>query len=212
MKLLEKFVLIIYSFFMLIISAVICLLIFKVIDMDTIKMWKDFLTQNQSATIIALGTSVICFLLSIRCLFFRKRKEIRKSDATDILLENDSGKLLISKSAIDNAVKNIISDVMEKEPETKVVVDIDPASNLSIYISIMIENEIKVKDLSVGLQLKIKEKIKEDFDLEVKQVNIKIDSLPQKNNSKNNKENKQEKLAISNEEKDMIEVKKSTVD
>ena len=175
-------------------------------------MWIDFLTQNQSATIIALGTSVICFLLSIRCLFFRKRKEIRKSDATDILLENDSGKLLISKSAIDNAVKNIISDVMEKEPETKVVVDIDPASNLSIYISIMIENEIKVKDLSVGLQLKIKEKIKEDFDLEVKQVNIKIDSLPQKNNSKNNKENKQEKLAISNEEKNMIEVKKSTVD
>lgn len=212
MKLLEKFVLIIYSFFMLIISAVICLLIFKVIDMDTIKMWIDFLTQNQSATIIALGTSVICFLLSIRCLFFGKRKEIRKSDATDILLENDSGKLLISKSAIDNAVKNIISDVMEKEPETKVVVDIDPASNLSIYISIMIENEIKVKDLSVGLQLKIKEKIKEDFDLEVKQVNIKIDSLPQKNNSKNNKENKQEKLAISNEEKNMIEVKKSTVD
>ncbi len=212
MKLLEKFVLIIYSFFMLIISAVICLLIFNVIDMDTIKMWIDFLTQNQSATIIALGTSVICFLLSIRCLFFRKRKEIRKSDATDILLENDSGKLLISKSAIDNAVKNIISDVMEKEPETKVVVDIDPASNLSIYISIMIENEIKVKDLSVGLQLKIKEKIKEDFDLEVKQVNIKIDSLPQKNNSKNNKENKQEKLAISNEEKNMIEVKKSTVD
>ena len=197
---------------MLIISAVICLLIFNVIDMDTIKMWIDFLTQNQSATIIALGTSVICFLLSIRCLFFRKRKEIRKSDATDILLENDSGKLLISKSAIDNAVKNIISDVMEKEPETKVVVDIDPASNLSIYISIMIENEIKVKDLSVGLQLKIKEKIKEDFDLEVKQVNIKIDSLPQKNNSKNNKENKQEKLAISNEEKNMIEVKKSTVD
>ena len=212
MKLLEKFVLIIYSFFMLIISAVICLLIFNVIDMDTIKMWIDFLTQNQSATIIALGTSVICFLLSIRCLFFRKRKEIRKSDATDILLENDSGKLLISKSAIDNAVKNIISDVMEKEPETKVVVDIDPASNLSIYISIMIENEIKVKDLSVGLQLKIKEKIKEDFDLEVKQVNIKIDSLPQKNNSKNNKENKQEKLAMSNEEKNMIEVKKSTVD
>lgn len=212
MKLLEKFVLIIYSFFMLIISAVICLLIFNVIDMDTIKMWIDFLTQNQSATIIALGTSVICFLLSIRCLFFRKRKEIRKSDATDILLENDSGKLLISKSAIDNAVKNIISDVMKKEPETKVVVDIDPASNLSIYISIMIENEIKVKDLSVGLQLKIKEKIKEDFDLEVKQVNIKIDSLPQKNNSKNNKENKQEKLAISNEEKNMIEVKKSTVD
>ena len=212
MKLLEKFVLIIYSFFMLIISAVICLLIFNVIDMDTIRIWIDFLTQNQSATIIALGTSVICFLLSIRCLFFRKRKEIRKSDATDILLENDSGKLLISKSAIDNAVKNIISDVMEKEPETKVVVDIDPASNLNIYISIMIENEIKVKDLSVGLQLKIKEKIKEDFDLEVKQVNIKIDSLPQKNNSKNNKENKQEKLAISNEEKNMIEVKKSTVD
>lgn len=208
MKLLEKFVLIIYSFFILIISTIICLLVFKAIDMDTFNVWINFLIENQSASIISLGLAIACMLVSIKCIFFRKRKEIKKSDATDILLENDSGKLLISKSAIDNAVRNIINDVMKNTPETKIVVDIDPATNLSIYISLMLEDDIKVRDLTVGLQLKIKEKIKENFDLEVKQVNIKIDS----SQKENNKNNKKEITSKNNDEMNMIEIKKSTVD
>ena len=35
---------------------------------------------------------------------------------------------------------------------------------------------VKVKEFTLDLQNKIKERIKENFDLEVKQVNIKIDS------------------------------------
>lgn len=208
MKLLEKFVLIMYSFFVLIISTIICLLIFKVIDIETLGVWINFMLENQSASIIFLGLSITCILLSIRCIFFRKRKEIKKSNATDILLENDSGKLLISKGAIDNAVRNIINDVVSNVPETKITVDIDPATNLSIYISIVLDNEVKVKDFTIGLQLKIKEKIKENFDLDVKQVNIKIDSS-QKDNSKNDKKEINSK---NDKEKNMIEVEKSTVD
>ncbi len=177
MKLLEKFVLIIYSLFMLIISAITCLLIFKIINIDNISTWINFVLEDNSLSIIVLAVSVIFILLSIRCLFFRKHKQIKKSNETDILLENESGRLLISKRSIENCVKNVINEIINSSPEIKVTVDIDPASNLSIYIAIILDKSVKVRDFTVGLQSRIKEKIKESFDLEVKQVNIKIDSM-----------------------------------
>lgn len=38
--------------------------------------------------------------------------------------------------------------------------------------------------MTLDLQLKIKSQIKDDFDLDVKQVNIKIDSVEEKENEK----------------------------
>lgn len=176
MKLLEKFVLIIYSLLMLVISAIVCLLIFRVIDINNISACIDFVLADTAITIIVLSTAVLFILLSIRCLFFRKRKQIKKSTETDILLENEAGRLLISKRAIENCVKNVISEAIETNPEIKVTVDIDPASNISTYISVILDKNVKVKEFTLDLQNKIKERIKENFDLEVKQVNIKIDS------------------------------------
>ena len=101
MKILEKFVLILYSFLVLVISVVLCLVIFKIIDIETINNCIKYMLEDSTILITVLASSIVCILLSIRCLFFRKRKEIKKSDATDILLENESGRLLISKRAIE---------------------------------------------------------------------------------------------------------------
>lgn len=198
MKILEKFVLILYSFLILIISAIICLLIFNVINIDNIKNCIDFVLADSALTIVVLASAIICILLSIRCLFFRKKKQIKKSNATDILLENESGKLLISKNAIENAVKNIIKDTIELTNDIKVTIDIDPANNVSVYICILLDRNIKVKDLTIGLQLKIKNEIKESFDLDVKQVNIKVDSSEK---DVNKKDEKNEKIKIQNTKK-----------
>lgn len=207
MKILEKFVLIIYSLLILIISSIICLLIFRVIDIENITKWIELVLTDVSVSIIVLGISIICILLSVKCLFFRSRKQIKKSNATDILLENDSGRLLISKNAIENTVKNIINDATSSNPETKVTIDIDPANNLSVYISILLGTDVKVRDFTIGLQMKIKNKIKENFDLEVKQVNIKIDNIERK-------EEKKEINMINKEidkKQDIIETENNTV-
>ena len=171
MKILEKFVLILYSFLVLVISVVLCLVIFKIIDIETINNCIKYMLEDSTILITVLASSIVCILLSIRCLFFRKRKEIKKSDATDILLENESGRLLISKRAIDTK-------------DCKVIVDIDPANYLSVYVSILLNNNLKIRDMTLDLQLKIKSQIKDDFDLDVKQVNIKIDSVEEKENEK----------------------------
>lgn len=184
MKILEKFVLILYSFLVLVISVVLCLVIFKIIDIETINNCIKYMLEDSTILITVLASSIVCILLSIRCLFFRKRKEIKKSDATDILLENESGRLLISKRAIENAVKNVVNDAVKDTKDCKVIVDIDPANYLSVYVSILLNNNLKIRDMTLDLQLKIKSQIKDDFDLDVKQVNIKIDSVEEKENEK----------------------------
>lgn len=184
MKILEKFVLILYSFLVLVISVVLCLVIFKIIDIETINNCIKYMLEDSTILITVLVSSIVCILLSIRCLFFRKRKEIKKSDATDILLENESGRLLISKRAIENAVRNVVNNAVKDTKDCKVIVDIDPANYLSVYVSILLNNNLKIRDMTLDLQLKIKSQIKDDFDLDVKQVNIKIDSVEEKENEK----------------------------
>ena len=184
MKILEKFVLILYSFLVLVISVLLCLVIFKIIDIETINNCIKYMLEDSTILITVLASSIVCILLSIRCLFFRKRKEIKKSDATDILLENESGRLLISKRAIENAVKNVVNNAVKDTKDCKVIVDIDPANYLSVYVSILLNNNLKIRDMTLDLQLKIKSQIKDDFDLDVKQVNIKIDSVEEKENEK----------------------------
>ena len=184
MKILEKFVLILYSFLVLVISVVLCLVIFKIIDIERINNCIKYMLEDSTILITVLASSIVCILLSIRCLFFRKRKEIKKSDATDILLENESGRLLISKRAIENAVKNVVNNAVKDTKDCKVIVDIDPANYLSVYVSILLNNNLKIRDMTLDLQLKIKSQIKDDFDLDVKQVNIKIDSVEEKENEK----------------------------
>ncbi len=195
MKILEKFVLILYSLLMLIVSAIICLIIFRVITIDQIKNCIEFVQSDTALVITILAVSIICILLSIRCLFFRKKKKIKKSTTTDILLENESGRLLISKNAIENAAKNIVKESLHLDTDVKVTADIDPANNISIYIAVMLDRALKVRDLTLDLQLKIKNEIKESFGLEVKQVNIKVDS-DEKEIDKLEKANKKEEAKI----------------
>lgn len=210
MKILEKFVLILYSLIILIISVILCLVVFRVIDAQTISDCIQAMLEDSSVLIAVLASAIICILLSIRCLFFRKRKEIKKSDATDILLENESGRLLISKRAIENTVKNVVGNAVENTKDCKVIVDIDPANNLSVYVSILLNNSIKVRKMTLDLQLKIKQQIKEDFDLDVKQVNIKVDSI-EENENKDNKKNieKKESKKIAEKNETIIESKKA---
>ena len=176
MKILEKFVLILYSFLMLIVSVIICLILFKVISIDQIKESIEYVQKDTALVITILAIAIVCILLSIRCLFFRKKKQIKKSNTTEILLENESGRLLISKNAIENAARKIVKESLHLNTDIKVTADIDPANNISVYIAVMLDRALNVRDLTLDLQLRIKNEIKNSFGLEVKQVNIKVDS------------------------------------
>ena len=176
MRILEKFALILFSLLTLITSVVVCLIIFNVISIEQIKFCIDYVINDMALTIAVLSVSIFCSLLSIRCLFYRRKKQIKKSTSDDVLLENESGRLLISKKSIENAVNNIVKTSMSEGSDVKVTIDIDPANNISVYVSVVLDSMEKVKSATIDLQMKIKEKIKENFGIDIKQVNIKVDS------------------------------------
>ena len=176
MKILEKFALILFSLLTLIASVIICLIIFNIISIEQIEFCIDYVMSDVALTITVLSVSIFCILLSIRCLFYRRKKQIKKSTSDDVLLENAAGRLLISKNSIENAVNNIVKTSMSEGSDIKVTVDIDPANNISVYVSVVLDSTEKVKSATIDLQMKIKNKIKENFGIDIKQVNIKIDS------------------------------------
>lgn len=173
MKILEKIALIIYSNIILILSIILCLLVFGWLD---ISLMGDIITKvvlGETSSKIVLGASIIFILLSIKCIFFDNHSKEKIKERQGILLENESGKLMISKETIENLVNSVALNFQSAEDVTTRV-ELDKESNVKVFVNLIVNEEAIIKDLSANLQAKIKEKVKIATDLEVKEVNITV--------------------------------------
>ena len=173
MKVIEKITLVLYSNIMLILSIIACLLIFGWVDIDIVGNVVEKCLTTDPASKITLGVSVVFILLSIRCIFFdpTSKEEIREKQG--VLLENENGKLMISKETIENLVDSVARG-FENAEEISTRVELDKENNVKIYVNLTISSNAVIKDLSANLQNRIKEKVKKATDLEVKEVNISV--------------------------------------
>ena len=111
MKILEKITLIIYSYVILIISILACLLVFGWVDIDLVgEIIKGAIVSSTWGKVI-LGVSVVFILLSIKCIFFDSTSREQIKERQGVLLENESGKLMISKETIENLVNSEQKDL-----------------------------------------------------------------------------------------------------
>ena len=178
MKTLEKITLIIYSNIMLILAVVLCLLVFGWLDMDLVGNMMYSLIVGDTSSKILLGVSVVFILLSIKCIFFDSTSREQIKERQGVLLENESGKLMISKETIENLVNSVALNFQSAEDVTTRV-ELDRENNVKVYVNLIINSNAVIKDLSANLQAKIKEKIKTATDLEVKEVNITVKKVAQ---------------------------------
>lgn len=96
-----------------------------------------------------------------------------------ILIENENGKLLISRDTIQNLVSGVVKGFENTQDVTsKVMLTND--NNINIDVTLFVTEEAIIKDLSNKLQLKIKEVIKNSIDIEIKEVNIKVRNIAPK--------------------------------
>ena len=179
MKILEKITLIIYSNIMLILSIIACLLIFGWLDTELVGDIAYKMIVGDTSSKILLGLSVVFILLSIKCIFFDSTSKEQIKERQGVLLENESGKLMISKETIENLVNSVALNFQSAE-EVVTRVELDKENNVKVYINLTISSEAIIKDLSANLQSKIKEKIKTATDLEVKEVNITVKKVAAK--------------------------------
>lgn len=174
MKLIDR---IIYFIFSSIIFIIIALAIMGLYDIEFAKniiislvgYLKDFSAMNMGTILII---SVIIEIMAIKGMFFQSGKEERR-DA--IILENSSGKLIISRKTLENLVKDIANNVDGVENAiAKVMVEKD--TDLAILIDIVVK-EGSIKDITKKLQEEVKMSIKKASDLNVSEVNVNIKNI-----------------------------------
>ena len=150
MKTLEKITLIIYSNIMLILSVILCLLVFGWLDMDLVGNMMYNIIAGDTSSKIVLGVSVVFILLSIKCIFFDATSREQIKERQGVLLENESGKLMISKETIENLVNSVALNFQSAEDVTTRV-ELDRENNVKVYVNLIINSNAIIKDLSANL-------------------------------------------------------------
>lgn len=179
MKTLEKIALVLFSNIILILSILMCILIFGWLELDLVNGIVEKALNTTVYANIILGMSVVFILLAIKCIFFDSDARENAKEKSGILLENDNGKLLISKDTLENLTNGVVKSFNNAESVlSKVVLGTD--NLVRVYVTLFVTPDVVIKDLSNNLQIKIKEAIKNSLDLEVKEVNIKIKNITTK--------------------------------
>lgn len=173
MRILEKITLVIYSFIILAIAVVSTLLVFEWVSAELVGETIMKVINGEQSSIILLSVNAIFALLSIKCIFLRKRDKKVVDEEQGILLQNENGKLMISKDTIENLVNTIITQFETVEGATTSIT-LNAENNLIINLNLTVGENIIIKELSANVQEKIKESVKNALDLEVKEVNIRI--------------------------------------
>ncbi len=173
MKILDRTGLVIFSTLMLVISIVMCMLIFNWLEVETFTKIISKGIQNEVVSNVILTISIVFILLSIKCIFFSSNNKEKNEYKNGILLENSDGKLLITKETLENLVNTIVKSFDGAE-NAVARIELDNENNLKVFVNMSVKENAVIKELSSNIQARIKEAIKTTSDLDVKEVNIKV--------------------------------------
>lgn len=195
MKFLEKLSLVIFSIIVLVLSVILVLIGFNFVEQSVFSILISKVMMSAQGTYIMIGICVVLIMLAIKCLFFSDSTALKRDKSEDgVLLQNEDGKLLITRSTLENLVNGVLYEYSEIEnAETNVI--IDKENNVIIDVALNVAEGTVLKNLSAKLQNEIKERIRETTDLEVDAVDIEIHNVevgekPEKKQSEEN-ENKE---------------------
>ena len=183
MKLIDK---VIYFIFSTIVLAIVVIVFMGLLNIGGVNHIFSFIggmpnmnfTQEQMIYIIIVG--ILLIIMAIKGILFQSKLEENK-DA--IILENSSGKLIISRRTLENLVKDISNSVKGVE-NSSARVNVEKDTDLIISIDIVVK-EGSIKDITKKLQEDVKIAIKKASDLNVSEVNVNIKNIKKINESNN---------------------------
>ena len=174
MKKLDKVILALFSVLIFLQSILVICMIVGWISPETVSSFAVMALEGEQTSKIILGVEIVCLLCSIKCIFFDSSDNDKKTNG--VLMQNDNGKLLISKPTIENIVKSVVKD-FESVDDVTVDIDLDTVNNLIVNVNLVVSKDVIIKEITLNMQNKIKEAIKKTSDLEVKEVNVKIKNI-----------------------------------
>lgn len=187
MKFLDRLALAVFSIIVFVLAVLVCLLLFGWFDVEIVVSALEYLKSNDVVTNVTLGVCIVLLLLALKAMFFDSYSKEEDQSREGILLENDNGKLLVSRDTLENLATNVAkSENGVESVASRVILDKD--NNLIIFINLLVKSDALIKNLSLGLQEKIKLTVKESLGLELKEVNIKIKNITSDKNEKPEKQ------------------------
>lgn len=176
MKTIDRMILCVFSVVILIASIFSCFFIFNWADATNAYIFVTKLLADKTTCNILIGLNVVFILLAIKGIFFESKTEEEKNLNNGILLENDDGKLLITKETLTSIVNSVVSGFESvKDQQSKII--LDENNNLSILLTIEVSDNAIIKELSNNIQIRVKDAIKKSLDVEVKSLDIKVKNM-----------------------------------
>ena len=183
MKIIDKVTLKIFSFIMLIISIVLFMISIQILQESIfgVLISRLFTMVTAGRTILVIVSIVLC-LLSVKCLFFTYSRKDRNfeddvndeiENDTGILLENDDGRVLITRRTIRSLVNSVIFRT-DEIIDAKIIVDINADNEVSVKLAIDVVQGVVIKNVTSKLQSDIKNMVKETTDITIKSVDIDV--------------------------------------
>lgn len=177
MKFLDKLALKLFSIIIVFLLVIITFIALGVLPVSEISNTIARITDTENGVSIALGVGIVLLLLAFKGLFFTSKPP--DDGKNGIVLENNSGKLVLSKESLENLIANVVREV----PGANVVTSktyVDKDKNLVVYLVTTMSKDVMIKDVSKELQDRIKEAMKRTADLDVGEINIKVKSITSK--------------------------------
>ncbi len=174
MKILDRFILVIFSIIMFVLSVITASIIFGWIELDNLTPYLEAGLLTEPSSNIILSISIVFILLALKAIFFGSKDG--RATKEGILMENDNGRLLISRDTLENLVVNIVNGFDGTE-NVMAKVGLDKENNLRVYVTLYVHPNIVIKDLTTSIQNRVKEAIKKTSDLETKAVNVRVRNI-----------------------------------
>jgi len=179
MKIIDKFNLVLFSIIILTLSLIICVLGFGWLDFNQAIDGITYVITNDTGSKVVIGVSIVLILLAIKSIFFNSFSKEKIQSKEGILLENDNGKLLVSRDTIESLTNAVVKS-FETAENAMTKVEVDEESKVKIYITLFVHPDAVIKELSTKLQTNVKDTIKKSLDLDVTEVNIRVKNIAAK--------------------------------
>jgi len=186
MTVFQKIISVTFSVIVLIVACLFILTLGGIFEPTFGSDIMEDIVQGDFWSKVFFAISVILLILSIKEIAFGEK--ISSEGKEGIILENESGKLIISKESLENLIAGVGKEIDGAESITSRTF-IDLEKNVTVNVNVVVNREVVIKEISTELQKKVKAALKQTADLDVKYVNIKIKNISNKKMKKTNDKN-----------------------
>ena len=183
MTLFQKIVSVTLASVVLFVSIVSMLTLGGILATDLGSNIMEGIIEGEFWSKILFAIFVVLTVFSIKEIAFGEK--ISKEGKEGLILENESGKLIISKESLESLVAGVSKEIEGVESVASRTF-IDTEKNVVVEVNVVVGRDVALKDISTELQKRVKIALKQTADLDVKFVNIKIKNISNKKSKKNN--------------------------